>query len=35
MNSECSVDKVEIINTNLMINDYIYVFQKELGDGPI
>jgi len=26
-------DEIEIINTKLIINDYIYVFQKEVGDG--
>lgn len=30
MNSEYII---EFIKTKLMINDYIYVFQKELGDG--
>jgi len=34
MNSECPIDENEIINTKLIINDYIYVFQKEVDDGP-
>ena len=32
MDSECS-DVIEIIKTKVIINDYIYVFQKEVGDG--
>lgn len=32
MDSECS-DIIEIIKTKVIINDYIYVFQKEVGDG--
>jgi len=33
MNPECSIDEIEIINTKLIINYDIYVFQKEVGDG--
>jgi len=32
MDSEC-FDIIEIIKTKVIINDYIYVFQKEVGDG--
>jgi len=31
MDSECS-DIIEIINTKVIINDYIYVFKKKVGD---
>lgn len=30
MNLECS-NIIEIIKTKLIINDYIYVFQKDVG----